>query len=305
MSAEDKRKRMSSIGGSDAKIIMGDDEQAIIQLWLEKRGEAEPENLDEVVLVQLGNVTESLNFDLFEHHTGLWVTDEQQKVFHPDFPFLHGTLDGKVRQTLEGPVLGIMDAKFMLPFNDWTIEGALEKHWAQLQHNMACTGTERAWLSVIKATGGYAYIECEADFFFQVSMIEAEKRFWECVQTGETPTLAGVERTNAPKPAQVVVYDMSDKNEWAVHAQRIVETLLQSEIHDLSKKKLKELMPEDAAIAKGHGVTLKLSSNNRVLFEIDGSKEVKKQAKVAVEGEETAKPKRSRAKKQPEPALAA
>ena len=30
------------IGGSDARIIMGEDEEALIRLWREKRGEVEP-----------------------------------------------------------------------------------------------------------------------------------------------------------------------------------------------------------------------------------------------------------------------
>jgi hypothetical protein len=33
------------IGGSDARIIMGDDEAALLRLWREKRGEIEPEDL--------------------------------------------------------------------------------------------------------------------------------------------------------------------------------------------------------------------------------------------------------------------
>ena len=37
--------RRSFIGGSDARIIMGDDEAALQRLWREKRGEAEPEDL--------------------------------------------------------------------------------------------------------------------------------------------------------------------------------------------------------------------------------------------------------------------
>src|SRR5262245_7397006 len=32
-------------GGSDAVIIMGNDEAALIRLWREKRGEAEPQDL--------------------------------------------------------------------------------------------------------------------------------------------------------------------------------------------------------------------------------------------------------------------
>ena len=34
--------RRHFIGGSDARIIMGDDEAALIRLWREKRGEMEP-----------------------------------------------------------------------------------------------------------------------------------------------------------------------------------------------------------------------------------------------------------------------
>jgi hypothetical protein len=37
--------RRCFIGGSDARIIMGSDEAALIRLWREKRGEAEPEDL--------------------------------------------------------------------------------------------------------------------------------------------------------------------------------------------------------------------------------------------------------------------
>jgi predicted phage-related endonuclease len=49
------------IGGSDARIIMGDDEAALIRLWREKRGEVEPEDLSGNLVVQLGLATEDLN----------------------------------------------------------------------------------------------------------------------------------------------------------------------------------------------------------------------------------------------------
>ena len=49
--------RQTFIGGSDARIIMGDDEAALLRLWREKRGEAEPEDLSGNLIVQLGVVT--------------------------------------------------------------------------------------------------------------------------------------------------------------------------------------------------------------------------------------------------------
>jgi predicted phage-related endonuclease len=38
-----QRSRRRFIGGSDARIIMGDDEAALLRLWAEKRGEVEPQ----------------------------------------------------------------------------------------------------------------------------------------------------------------------------------------------------------------------------------------------------------------------
>jgi len=38
----DSAGRRSFIGGSDARIIMGDDEAALLRLWREKRVEVEP-----------------------------------------------------------------------------------------------------------------------------------------------------------------------------------------------------------------------------------------------------------------------
>jgi predicted phage-related endonuclease len=47
--------RRSFIGGSDARVIMGSDEAALLRLWREKRGEAEPEDLSGNLIVQLAS----------------------------------------------------------------------------------------------------------------------------------------------------------------------------------------------------------------------------------------------------------
>ena len=49
------------IGGSDARIIMGTDEAALVRLWRQKRGEAAPPDYSDNLLVQLGVTTEPLN----------------------------------------------------------------------------------------------------------------------------------------------------------------------------------------------------------------------------------------------------
>jgi predicted phage-related endonuclease len=69
--------RRAFIGGSDARIIMGSDEAALVQLWREKRGEAEPEELSGNLIVQLGRATEELNRSWFERNTGRRATPGQ------------------------------------------------------------------------------------------------------------------------------------------------------------------------------------------------------------------------------------
>jgi predicted phage-related endonuclease len=56
----DNRERRYFIGGSDARIIMGGDQDALLRLWREKRGELEPEDLSDNLVVQLGLVCEAL-----------------------------------------------------------------------------------------------------------------------------------------------------------------------------------------------------------------------------------------------------
>ena len=64
------RERQCFIGGSDARIIMGDDEAALLRLWREKRGEIEPEDLSGNLIVQLGMVTEDFNRRWYEAKSG-------------------------------------------------------------------------------------------------------------------------------------------------------------------------------------------------------------------------------------------
>ena len=78
---------------------MGSDEAALLRLWREKRGEAEPENLSGNLIVQLGTATEDLNRTWYERNTGRRVTDVQRRVKHSAIPWMAATLDGIVEGT--------------------------------------------------------------------------------------------------------------------------------------------------------------------------------------------------------------
>src|SRR5271165_6197432 len=91
-----KPDRRSFIAGSDARIIMGADEAALIRLWREKRGEAEPEDLSGNLIVQLGLVTEDLNRQWYQRNTGQAIKDIQRRIRHPVNRWMGATLDGTV-----------------------------------------------------------------------------------------------------------------------------------------------------------------------------------------------------------------
>ena len=87
------------IGGSDARIIMGDDEAALLRLWREKRGEIEPEDLSGNLIVQLGLATEELNRRWYQANTGQLLTDIGRHIRHPVLRWMAATLDGRVAAT--------------------------------------------------------------------------------------------------------------------------------------------------------------------------------------------------------------
>jgi predicted phage-related endonuclease len=251
--------RRSFIGGSDARTIMGVDEAALVRLWREKRGEVEPEDLSGDLIVQLGRVTEDLNRQWFERNTGQTVKDVQRRIRHPVNRWMGATLDGRVEATG-----AVFEAKFMLPWS-FSEEGAAEKHMAQVQHNMWVAHAKMAALSIITGGGKWAEISLSVDPLYQHLLITAERKFWRCVETGQPPRLFGIDPPR-PRLAAVRIVDMSASNSWAEFAAIFRNTRHAFLDHEKSKVELKELMPEDAKEAFGHGIRAKRSKSGAVSF---------------------------------------
>ncbi len=256
-----KSDRRSFIGGSDARIIMGDDETALLRLWREKRGEVEPEDLSGNLIVQLGAVTEELNRRWYEANTGEVITDIQRHVRQPALRWMAATLDGRVASSG-----AVFEAKFMLPWS-FSEEAAAEKYAPQLQHNMWVVAARSAVLSVITGGGKWVEIKAHADPLYQHLIITAERKFWRCVESGEPPALFGVE---PPKPRieAIRIVDMSSSNAWAEFAAVFSRTRSAHLEHEKAKAELKSLVPEDAQQAIGHGIRAKRSKSGAISFDL-------------------------------------
>jgi predicted phage-related endonuclease len=253
--------RRQFVGGSDARIIMGQDEKALIRLWQEKRGEIGPEDLSTNLIVQLGLATEDLNRQWYERNTGNAIRDVQCRVKHPVIRFMAATLDGVVAATG-----AVYEAKFMLPWS-FSEEFAAEKYMAQLQHNMWVTNARMAALSIITGGGKWVEISIAADPLYQHLLLTAEKKFWRCVSFGEPPRLFGVEPPR-PRIEAVRIVDMGVSNSWGEFAAVFLTTRSAFVEHEKAKAELKGLMPEDAKEAFGHGIRAKRSKSGAVSFEV-------------------------------------
>jgi predicted phage-related endonuclease len=253
--------RRRFIGGSDARIIMGHDEAALLRLWRQKLGEVEPEDLSGNLIVQLGLATEELNRRWYQANTGQVLTDIQRRIRHPALRWMAATLDGRVEATG-----AVFEAKFMLPWS-FSEEAAAEKYMPQLQHNMWVVAARAAVLSVITGGGKWVEIATHADPLYQHLIVTAERKFWRCVESGEPPRLFGVE---PPKPRieAVRIVDMSASNSWAEFAGLFRSTRPAILDHERAKVELKALIPEDAKEAIGHGVRAKRSKSGAVSFDL-------------------------------------
>ncbi len=240
---------------------MGDDESKLLRLWREKRGECLSEDLSDNLIVQLGTVTEDLNRRWYETNTGTRVKHVQKRVQHPMIKWMAATLDGVVE-----PSGAVFEAKFMLP---WTFseDAAAGKHMAQLQHNMWVVNARSAVLSIITGGGKWVEMAIQADPLYQHLLLTAEKKFWQCVISGEPPRLFGIE-TPRPRLAAVRIVDMSGSNSWSELADVYRRTRSAFQEHESAKADLKKLIPDDVKEAIGHGLKAKRSKSGAISFDL-------------------------------------
>ncbi len=256
------RSRRRFVGGSDARIIMGQDEAALIRLWREKRGEVEPEDLSGNLLVQLGVVTEHLNRQWFERNTGRAVKDMQKRVRHPVLRWMggHPRRDGRsdrrgVRVEIHAPMVLLRRsgrAKVSAAASAQHVGDELNYLSALHHHRWRQMGRNRG-------PGGFALPA--------PAVHTAEKKFWRCVESGEPPRLFGIE-TPPPRLEAVRIFDMSSANSWAEFAVQFRETQDAFLKHEHAKAELKALMPQDAKEAVGHGIRARRSKAGAVSFEV-------------------------------------
>lgn len=252
MTAVHQRDRANYIGGSDANIILSGDAERVTQLGLEKTGETEPEDLSAVLPVMLGCWTEAFNRQWYEQACGYQVSRVGEVIICEEVPWRRCTLDGYVAR--RGAVWeGKHTNAFASPHE------AVERYMPQLQHNMAVSRCERAYLSVIFGNHKWEVFEVAADWLYQEELLVAEARFYDCVRHRESPV--AVAPPPAPKPVGVREISLEGSNAWASAAHDWLANAAAAKRYTNAAGELKKLVEPDVSRAFGHGVEARRSKS--------------------------------------------
>jgi len=262
LTAEDLEERQKYIGASDANIILSGDEERIRTLWLVKRGLQSPEDLSNVLAVQMGIWTERFNLHWYARQTGNVITGNNTKITHPSLPFLRATLDGKT--TLRDGRVAVVDAKHVGPFN-FALDEVTQRYAPQMAVQMACQDCPVAHISIFVGNSRWELAEIERDALYETQVIAAIKKFWGHVQDGTLPV--DMPEVSSPIPSSMMrKVDFSLNNAWVAAENDYIANEAPAKLFSSAKDALKGLMLDDIGEVKGRSLKAKRDVKGAIRF---------------------------------------
>lgn len=227
--------RQSGIGGSDAGTILGVNKwKSKTQLFFEKVNPELKQQVDNE-FIYWGNVLEDVVAKEFETRTGKKVRKNNKMLRHPEHEFMLANLD----RVIVGEK-ALLECKTTSQYNidQWNDDEIPASYLCQIQHYMAVTGYEKAYIAVLCGGNQFIWKEVPRDDELIEIIINAEKDFWyNNVLAGVIPEIDGSDVT---KDFLNHMYKDIDENE--IQLSDDVETLLTAlEQVKQEEKELKEL----------------------------------------------------------------
>lgn len=189
ISAQWHEQRNKGVGGSDVGVIMGVNRwKTTEQLWAEKTGRTEPEDISHKPCVILGNALEpALRAEYAYRHPDVHVEEPLYMLQDEAKPWRQASLDGIItcadgmREVLEIKTVGGFSA------HSWDMGGVPESYACQVLHYMAVSGYRRAQLIAMIGNSRIVERTVERDEYL-IDLIESEvDEFWESVQKDKQP----------------------------------------------------------------------------------------------------------------------
>lgn len=184
--------RKGSIGGSDAAAIVGlNSYSSAYSVWAEKRGLL-PEKDDNEAMRQ-GRDLEEYVARRFEESSGKKVRRCNAVIYNDDYPFAHANID----RDIVGEDAGL-ECKTTSALNMSRFAGGEypANYYVQCQHYLAVTGKKKWYLAVLVLGREFMVFEIERDDDEIKALMDAERELWDCVVSGEHPSVDGSKATS-------------------------------------------------------------------------------------------------------------
>lgn len=168
--------RNSGIGGSDAAAVLGLNKwKSPFQLWLEKTGQTEPDDLSQNEYVYWGNVLEQVVADRFCELKGKKVR-HQGMMANNKSPWLLANVDRMVVGENAG-----LECKTANGFatKEWEDDKLPTTYYCQCQHYMMATGCDKWYIAVLIGGNHFVWKEIPRNEDDIKALYDAEKQFWE------------------------------------------------------------------------------------------------------------------------------
>lgn len=206
LTAEKLQERLTGIGGSDAGTIAGlNPYKTKYELYLEKRGDIQPDDLSDNQRVHFGNVLEDIVAQEYSRRTGKRVRRNNRTLRHKELPFMLANLDREV--VGESRLLECKTAdKWAAQSDAWGPSGSdlvPESYLLQTQHYLAVTGRQVADLAVLIGGNEFRVYTIGRDESLILDLIELEREFWQCVEDGTPPAADNAREAAARWPSSI------------------------------------------------------------------------------------------------------
>lgn len=250
--AEDHEKWLKTrdlgIGGSDAAVIMGlNPYKSSYKLWMEKTGQAEPEDLTGIMSVYWGTKNEPAIADWFQEETGKKV-QRLGTLQNMEYPFMLANVDRTVvgeNAGLEIKTAGVQQAKL------WKDDEIPDSYYCQCLHYMAVTGADYWYIAVLLGGNDSKWKRIERNEEDIKTLIQAEKEFWDLVTTKTAPPVdeslscahALASRYANSRDEEIMLPTEAAELIARINGDTEIMTQLKNQI-ELSQNRLKEMLGE-------------------------------------------------------------
>lgn len=229
--------RKGGIGASDVPAILGvNPYKSAFQVWAEKTGNVEPDDLSGNEAVEFGIRLESPIAEAYAARSGrkvaMWPPFQIAK--HVEFDWLRCTPDATQFDEIRGE--GLVQIKTTAAWNakDWE-DGPPLHYQCQVQAEMAVVNAD--WCTLVVLIGGnrLRYFDCERNQRFIEAMIGKLAQFWASVVTNQPPEVDGSLGTAKvlaklyPEDSGEVVELPAEAAEWADSLEACKSTIKEME----------------------------------------------------------------------------